>query len=202
MEMSKEMSVLPTSYWPPIDYVRRIYHDPNTLIEVCENYQKKSIRNKCHIITSNGPLALSVPLLKGKHGSLPIKEVKIAYHDEWQFNHINTLKTAYSSAPYYKYYSEAINDLINKKETFLYELNCHLLEWIRITFLKDQVSKILKTETYHSNTLTTYASSFPYCQVYERQHGFWSENISILDLIFNVGYEIPLYLDNWINFDH
>ena len=194
-------NVLPTAYWPPIGYIYLLYKQPKTKIEVCENYQKKSIRNKCQIISSNGPLTLSVPLIKGKHGGTGIKLVKIAYHEEWQINQINTIKTAYANAPYYNYYSEAIFDLISKKEIYLFELNTLILEWIMRTFLQDRVQCILKTETFQANTQTVYNESSPYRQVYEKQHGFLSENVSILDLIFNVGYEIPLYFDNWINFE-
>lgn len=190
-----------SSYWPPIHYLYMLYSKPSTLIEVFENYQKKSIRNKCHVITSNGLKTLSVPLLKGKHNRVPLKEVKIAYHEEWQINHINTLTSAYSNAPYYSYYHQDIIGLINEKQTYLYDLNQTLMEWIRATFLHHQLKEIKTTETFKGVNKQDFEMPYPYGQVYEKKSGFLGKNVSILDLIFNVGYEIPLYFDNWINFE-
>ncbi len=198
---NRPKTILPTAYWPPVGYLYLLYSQSDTMLEACENYQKKSIRNKCTIITGNGVKTLSVPLVKGKHSKTKIREVKIAYHDDWQQKHLETLNAAYSNAPYYTYYIDSIQSLIGNEETYLYDLNTKILNWITQTFVNDKLGKIHLTQRFEAVNTHKFSSTAHYCQVYEDRHGFIRENVSILDLIFNVGYEIPLYFDNWSNFE-
>ncbi len=188
------MIILPTAYWPPISYIQLLLSG-EAKIEVCENYQKRSIRNKASILTSQGEQILSVPLTKGKHAKRPINQVQIAYDEQWQRTHIQSIKTAYRNAPYYQYYIEDISTLIHKQEPNLLKYNSSIIQWILNTFGEDLYHPNVTSE--YTGVTYKYASSIkPYRQVYEQQLGFINIDLSILDLIFNVGYEIPLYFRN------
>ena len=188
------MMILPTAYWPPISYIQLLLSGA-AKIEVCENYQKRSIRNKASILTSQGIQTLSVPLVKGKHAKLPISQVRISYDEQWQRNHIQSIKTAYRNAPYYQFYIDDISALIQSAEPNLLKYNLSISQWVLDKFGKDG-SYPNVTSAYTGVTYKNASSIKSYRQVYEQQLGFVNDDLSILDLIFNVGYEIPLYFRN------
>lgn len=187
------MTTLPTAYFPPISYIYEVIHG-QAQIECHENYQKRSVRNKTTILTSQGMQVLSIPLSKGKHNRKPISEVTIAYDEPWYQQHLDTIETAYRSAPYFNFYIDHIEQLITSKEQNLFIFNDAILHWIRDTFSKG--TRIRYTTEFQGVTDPAYYKSKPYRQVYEQQLGFVGTDLSILDLIFNVGYEIPLYFSN------
>ncbi|MBK7428109.1 MAG: WbqC family protein [Saprospiraceae bacterium] len=60
------LPVLPAYYLPDAFFFYLGMQSKVILIEANENYQKNSFRNRCDILSANGPLSLSVPLRKGK----------------------------------------------------------------------------------------------------------------------------------------
>ena len=188
------MVILPTAYWPPISYIQLLLNGEG-MIEVQENYQKRSIRNKANILTSQGQQTLSVPLVKGKHSKLPISKVLISHDEQWQRTHIQSISTAYRNAPYYQFYIDDITALIESKEPNLLKYNLSITQWVLNKFNKEH--RLANVTSAYTGVTYKYATSIkPYRQVYEQQLGFVNTDISILDLIFNVGYEIPLYFRN------
>lgn len=187
------MHIYPIAYWPPIEYIQSIMNG-EALIEINENYQKRSIRNKTTILTSQGPKTLSVPLSKGKNHNLNIGMVTISYDEPWQKRHVDSIKNAYRNAPYYRYYIDSVSDLIRSKEHNLLRYNSAIIEWILLTFTDNKALKV--TSEYLGVKYIGKNDIKPYRQVYEKRLGFVKENLSILDLIFNVGYEIPLYFNH------
>ena len=107
-------------------------------------------------------------------------------------NHINSIRSAYGSAPFFIYYFEEIEKIINKNHDFLVDLNSDILSYFLNEFKINK--KIKKTDTY----LTNYPKHFSdqrnqinlkqklkkYHQVFDEN---FTENLSVIDLIFNVG---------------
>ena len=62
----KKIAILTTEYMPPISSFWLMNNSDKIIIEHCENYQKKSTRNRSKILGVNGVDVLSVPLKKGK----------------------------------------------------------------------------------------------------------------------------------------
>ena len=202
--------LLSSLYLAPIQYYSKIFRAERAVIEADDNYQKQSYRNRCIIAAANGPLALSVPIEKPKELKCKMKDIKIADHGNWQHFHWNAIISAYNSSPFFEYYRDDFALFYEQKTTFLFDLN----EQLRIL-----VCNLLDIET-----PTTYTSSFvenelpntidlreaihpkrdwqqldnqyavkPYYQVFAEKRPF-IENLSIIDLLFNMGNESRLYL--------
>ena len=56
--------ILPTSYFPPIHYFVSLIHYENIYIELFENYERHSFRNRSSLLGANGILLLTVPVKK------------------------------------------------------------------------------------------------------------------------------------------
>ncbi|MEZ4949950.1 MAG: WbqC family protein [Saprospiraceae bacterium] len=95
-------------YLPNIQYMSKWYLYDEIILEGSENYSKGGFRNRCMIATSLGAKRLSIPLQKGKNNQTSIKEVKIAYDQDWQTQHWRSIKTAYNSAPYFEFYADQL----------------------------------------------------------------------------------------------
>lgn len=193
-----------TAYLPPIEYFSLILKADEVIIEREENYVKQSYRNRCYVLTAQGRQPLSVPVYLGSQHKTPVKDIRIDYSKRWQQVHLRTITASYSSSPYFEYYFEILEKVISVKNDFLLELN---------TKLTETVSGILKINTKFSYS-TTFAppvetendfrykispkvksqfSTKGYLQVFNIGRTFVRE-LSILDLIFNMGPEAVDYL--------
>ena len=209
-----EKILIELQYLPPIQYYSKMFQYPVLEIEQHENYLKGSYRNRCHIAGPNGLLRLSIPLEKGKNEQQDIRSVRIAYHDNWANQHWNSIKTAYSSAPYFDFYAEELLNIYHKKPTFLFDLNWEILQYLLKHIpgeasiqLSKTYQKEVSTDTFDARNgifpkkhrqkedLTFEAKYYP--QVFEEKNGFLP-NLSILDLLFCYGPQSVLYLESCI----
>jgi hypothetical protein len=116
-------AILTTEYLPPISSLWLINYCDTIILEYCENYQKKSTRNRCKILGVNGIDILSVPLKKGKNSRMPITDVEISYDSEWIANHLHAIKSAYGNAPYFEYYFDDLEQILKSEHRRLVNLN-------------------------------------------------------------------------------
>ncbi len=200
--MHKDKAILPISYFGPIEYYS-ILKNYDSTIEVNENYQKRTVRNRTKILSSNGPINLSVPLKKGKT-QLPIREVKISYDTPWAAQHIKSIRSAYNSSPYYEHYADKINAIIEANYTTLYELNMSILAYftkvgIAAESYQQSEAFLVDRSAFHIDmtaTSTEWNSHIqPYQQVFEDKYGF-TNNLSILDALFNLGPETRILFNH------
>jgi len=56
--------VLPTSYFPPINYFMCLNDFSTIYIELFEHYKRHTYRNRAKILGANGNLLLTVPIKK------------------------------------------------------------------------------------------------------------------------------------------
>ena len=54
--------LLTTAFCPPVEYFAVLARYSSVYMEACENYVKQSWRNRCRILTANGPMDLTVPV--------------------------------------------------------------------------------------------------------------------------------------------
>lgn len=212
--MKNTKTLLASSFFAPIQYYCKLVQYPEIYIEQWENYSKQSYRNRCNIYGANGSLALSVPVVKATSKKILSKDVKISYDTDWQKLHWKGIEAAYKSSPFYEYYIDDFERFFTKKWNYLLEFNNEIQNEIlgaleiepNIQFTDDFIefgnseyddfrnlihpksSKLDKDESF---------SSEKYYQVFGDKHGF-IENLSILDLIFNMGPESLLYLESSI----
>ncbi|PVX52642.1 WbqC-like protein [Balneicella halophila] len=199
---------LSSAYFPPIQYFSKLVHYEKVSIEAHENFLKQSYRNRCYILGSNGIEIVTVPVQKA-NSRLPIKDIKIDFSENWQRQHHRALEAAYSSSPYYEYYIDDLLFVFNEKEVHLWELNnrilntcCNLLEIDPTIEETQKYQKTLPNDFRNSihpkksfQKIDNEFSAKPYTQVFSDKFDF-TPNLSILDLLFNLGPESELYLLN------
>ena len=207
-------ALLQTTYFGPIQWYQKLYRYDQTLIEQYDSYQKQTYRNRCVIATANGLQALTVPVehnVQRSTFSVQCKDLRISDHNQWRRVHWNALQSAYSESPFFDYYADDIRPFFEKKYEFLVDFNeairqtvCDLLD---IQPKVEYTSSFLSPLTSHFSPLDDFrevinakhpqadADFQPrrYWQVFEGKHGFQA-NLSILDLLFNMGNEAIFYL--------
>ena len=114
-------------------------------MEQWEHYVKQSYRNRSRILSSNGPLDLIVPVEKSQGCKTLLKDVRLAYHDRWNAEHWNAIRSAYNSSPYFEYYVDDIERFFTQQFDFLIDYNTELLDCIL------NLLKIPHTITYSEN---------------------------------------------------
>jgi hypothetical protein len=197
-----EKILLSTAYLPPVQYFSLIKISRAVLIEAKENYIKQTYRNRCYILSSGGPLLLPLPVYEGSRRKVPIREDRIDYTKRWQQVHLRAIRAAYGNSPFFDFYFEELEQIILWKHECLFDLNDLLLR---------KVLRMLKIEREISNT-TEYApevrqtNDFRYSLTPEKRQEFinrrylqvfgneFTSNLSIIDLIFNMGPEAGGYL--------
>jgi len=202
-----EKYLLSTAYFPPVHYMALVAASEEILIEKEENYRKQTYRNRCCILSANGPLVLSVPVLLGSFHKTALKDLKIDYSKRWQQIHIRGIESSYKSSAYFIYYSDLIEKVINGNHNYLLDLNMAALETVLgITGLTTRVSYTTAFEPDRNGEYDFRYQVTPkekirhdifkineYFQVFENRYGF-VPGLSILDLIFNAGPESANYL--------
>jgi hypothetical protein len=193
-----------TAYLPPIEYFSFLSGAEKVLIEKEENYIKQTYRNRCYILTSNGPLLLSVPVLMGSFHKTSLKEIKIDYSKRWQQVHLRAMIASYRSSPFFDFYFDDIHRIISSSPPFLIDLNLELIFYIlSILKLDIEISYTLNFIPITGDSNDYRYKLFPkqpyrkqqkeYAQVFKSENGFVT-GLSIADLIFNMGPDSVKYL--------
>lgn len=184
-------------------------------MEACENYQKQSWRNRCRILTANGPENLNVPVVH-ENGTfqLPVMQLKVDYSTPWVIRTERALEAAYYSSPFFIYYRDPLFAILDSKPETLWELNARITAFFcsRIGI----APKIIPTESYSApgtdgpamqggdyrelihpkrpnSIMRDLGLERPYWQVFREKFGF-VPGLSVMDLLFNEGPESICWL--------
>jgi hypothetical protein len=197
------MVILPSSCFAPILQYALITDKDFHTIETKEHFVKQSYRSRFQILGANGLLNLVVPLKKW-YSHTPIEYIEVSYDENWQKLHWRSIESAYRASPFFEFYDEEIKPLVFSKETNLLKRNL---------LIENMVTKIIGIKS-NAKFTSTYESQQPdwrtiinpkykveidsievpkYIQVFEGKQKF-IPNLSILDLLFNLGPESKLYL--------
>ena len=175
--------------------------EPHCKIEYHENFIKQTIRNRCEIYGANGKLRLTIPKKRQGSSKTLITNLEISNTTNCQKEHWSAIVSAYNSSPFFEYYKDELRPYFKKREVYLIEFNNKLQELI-LKFLKAEKQYNTSNEYNHVGDFTDLRSYMfknkkmkKYDQVFMEKHGFIS-NLSILDLLFNLGPESTDYLNN------
>lgn len=210
-------ALLSSTYFGPIQWYQKLNRYDSILIEQHDSFVKQTYRNRCIIATANGSLALSMPTTPGDKDrdseGMPttVNSTIISDHGNWRHVHWNALKSAYGESPFFEYYADDIMPFFTERWTDLYSFNmdifrkmCELLDIepnISLTdhYISREEAGDLGIADFRDAIRPKHPLPDPdfeprrYYQVYEQRHGFLP-NMSILDLLFNMGNESVLWL--------
>jgi len=196
--------LLSTTYFGPISYFAAIAQAKDVIIEANEHYQKKSYRSRCYIAGPHGKQMLNIPIDRPSGNTTFIKDVLLGKNQNWQNQHWNSIITAYNSSPFLLYYIDEIEAIYRKEYNSLWKLNNELLllilELLQIDTPIKFTDNFIKTPMQESDLRQSISHKHiinnpKYIQVFSDKHNF-IEDLSILDLLFNLGPEAGYYLSN------
>ncbi len=204
--------LLSTTYFGPIQWYQKLYRADEAWIEQHEHFVKQTYRSRCIIATTQGTQTLSIPIehptsnvQRSTFNVQRIKDIRISDHGNWRHLHWNALQSAYGESPFFEYYEDDLHPFFEKRWTFLFDFNEAIRE--KLCELLDISPVVRFTEKYVSDYASDYREAINpkhpapdpdfqprrYYQVYEAKHGFLP-NLSIVDLLFNMGPESVFYL--------
>ena len=137
------------------------------------------------------------------------KDIRISDHGNWRHLHWKALKSAYGESAFFEYYADDIRPFFEKKWKYLWDFNWEIMEKmcellaiddlpLAIYHFHDVLANVQCSKDYRMAIQPKHPQPDPdfipkpYYQVYQQKHGF-IPNLSILDLLFNMGNEAILY---------
>ena len=194
-----------SAYLAPVEYYTKLLAYKRIYVEECDHYMKQTYRNRCTIAAPDGPLALSVPILKPDTLKCAMKDIRISDHGNWRHLHWNALESAYNHTPFFEYYKDDFRPFYEQKYDFLTDFNENLCRLVcsliglepqmerttdyKTTFAPDEDD--FRERIHPKKNFLTEDPDFcpqPYYQVFQERLGFLP-NLSIVDLLFNMGPE-------------
>ncbi len=201
-------SLLSSAYCAPIQWFQKLNRYDAVVIEQHDNFLKQTFRNRCVIATANGTQTLTIPVEKSDGDKCLMRDIRISDHGNWRRLHWNALATAYGDSPFFDYYTDDLRPFYEQRFAFLLDFNmqmtaklCELLDITPNISLSEEYVKDVESgvddfrEVIRPKHPMPDADFIPkpYYQVYAQRHGF-IPNLSILDLLFNMGNEAVFYL--------
>lgn len=187
-------------YLAPIPLYAQLYKCDALVINGDEPFVKQTFRSRAVIATENGTQALTIPVVHDG-GRTAMRDVRISEHGNWRHQHWNALVSAYRKSPFFDYYADDFANFYTEHDGFLMDFNLRLHSVICELLGLDREVKIVNSHDIDSTIIDLrYIAEpkalididnytpMPYYQVFDRRNGF-IPNLSILDLLFNMGPE-------------
>lgn len=181
------MLLLPLYYLAPVSYYSRIYRalltgegfgfDPN------DRWEKQTLRSRCYIAGPQGRMMLTIPVAHAERDQMPL----LSDHGNWRHQHWNALVSNYKQSPFFDYYADdfaphyqpGAHQSLQSLNRALHDVVCEHLG--------------LSAVVAGSRPLPHSDEQREYYQVFKSRTGFLPD-LSIVDLLFNMGPEARLYL--------
>ena len=113
--------ILQPSYIPWRGYFDQILKADLFVFYDDVQYDKRGWRNRNRIKTSTGPIWLSIPVFNrgAQTEQIPIHDIRIVWDRPWNQEHWNSIRMAYSKAPYFSQFAGLIEEFYTKKPEML-----------------------------------------------------------------------------------
>lgn len=183
----------PLLYFGPSGFYRELLHKPHAKFVVNEKYSKQSWRNRCAIYGANGPIQLSIPIVRNSGKKIWINDAKIDYATPWQQIHWRSIKSAYGKTPFFEFFADKIEVLYQDKtenlaeflaqtNSIVYDILGKTMPQLETIGIDLEIQKILDLK---ANKNKIYEDE-SYYQAFSDRHGF-IPNLSVLDWFFHCG---------------
>ena len=190
------------AYFPNVFYCSWILNQTKILFVEDTHFQKQTFRNRTEIHGANGRLKLTIPVEHNKtQWHQKEHEVCVSNDMNWQKHHWKSICNAYRSSPYFEYYEPDLAPFFEKKVNRLMTFNLDVLLKImdliyaplNYKLVKWSAKAHLRMDTLVNAKKDYLFQNVPYTQVFESKNGFL-RNLSILDVVFNLGPDSVAYL--------
>lgn len=208
-------AMLPPQLCGQVGYYALMAAYPRAVIDLGMPYDKR--RKSAHrfdIADVRGPLSLTVPIEKA-HRGMAWADVRISSHGAWWNEHAASLESAYGRTPYFEFYYDRFKPLLAPPVKMENAAPCLTVGGL-VASADQIIRQILSIDTevaygygewrvangesaeasaddYRRERAFVHPAPPAYYQVRADRLGF-IPNLSILDLIFNLGPESPLLL--------
>ena len=88
----KKCILIESQYFPNLEYFLLIKNNSNILINIDGIYKKRTFRNRCVILGSNGKINLSVPIITSSSSKI-LRDIRIDNSENWSKIHLRSLQT-------------------------------------------------------------------------------------------------------------
>ena len=206
---------LTSAYLAPVQYYAHMLAADRVWVEQHDHYMKQTYRNRCIIAGPSGRIDLTIPTVKAEGLKCPTRDIRISDHGNWRHLHLYALESAYGNTPYFEYYRDDFVPFYERRFEFLLDFNMALQEMV--CGLIDMAPRVERTAEYVAEVpggaldlrevihpkldfavLDQHFRVVPYYQVFQERLGFLA-NLSIVDLLFNLGPESLILLNNSID---
>ena len=200
------MQLFPLYYLAPISYYSRLYRTLTSgepwAFDTDDRWEKQTLRSRCFIAGPDGPQRLSIPIqhraplpspssaesspFKGELERVSLtRDLLLSDHGNWRHQHWQALVSAYDQSPFFAYYADDF------RPHFL--PGAHATLWDFSLALHQVVADCLDLAHLPAVLPPGESERGPYYQVFSARTGFLPD-LSIVDLIFNMGPEARLWL--------
>ena len=190
------MVILPSAYLPSVEYIARLLRQ-ECVIDLGENYVKRSQRNRGQILSANGVMSLTVNVENANRPRQPMRDVRIDYSKRWQHQHWVSILSAYKSSPYFDHYASELEPFYRREWRYLVDYNMeYTATLLRLlgagrelpTSERYVVATEADLDLRPKNIEGSAFAAQPYFQVFSDRMPF-AENLSALDLLLCEGPE-------------
>lgn len=205
---------LSSAYLAPVSYYACLLQADRVVVEQHDHYLKQTYRNRCTIAGPDGPLALTVPIVKPDTPKCPMRDIRISDHGNWRHLHWNAMESAYGQSPFWEYYRDDLRPFYEQRYDYLMDFNealqslvCSLIDFEprversrQYLSLSDADILDLREAIHPKRDLSTLLPAYQpveYYQVFASRLGFLP-HLSILDLLCNMGPESLIVLEKTI----
>ena len=200
-------TVICPAYLPNVPYFAWLCSQELVNFVTDTHYQKQTFRNRTPICGANGKLNLTIPISHSEKEKIQENAVIICYEMNWQNNHWKSICSAYKSSPYFEFYEHDLALSFNEKTTTLFDFNIRLIEKIMLLMEHHFIfQKVAWNPKQHKRLDLFLEAKNPklfeqevYTQVFMEKTGFLP-NLSVLDVLFNLGPNCANYLKNAARF--
>lgn len=93
-------------------------------------YKKHATINRCRIKSVDGPQWLTVPVLTSGKSKQSISEVRVDSQHHWKHSHLKSMKVSYQNSPYYFFFADRIQELLQQPWQHLNDLDVATLQFL------------------------------------------------------------------------
>lgn len=185
------MHLLIPHLFPSVSWMKTALSQKEIGFHANENYVRQTYRNRYEILTAQGRVALSVPVVK-KSSYQTLYDVKVSYAEKWAINHWRTLTASYKNSPYFEHYESEFHQLFTSEYEYLYQWIEAALACIYRLMQRELIIKKFDSGAYFTD-FSMPEDLQPYLQVFTYRFPFEAD-LSFLDLVFNQGPEAVFFL--------